>query len=152
VAHPSGQYNPYGDGTTSNSPIIALGEAWGYHMGHFLAEQRYPTTASCQSEQIGGSSYCGNDAHINVLENFDPNLTVDPFHWIPKGLIEDLMDFTNETRPPQAVNDAVSGYTIQQIFNALQSDINSPQQYRDRFLQQNGFNQQVINLFTEYHY
>ena len=160
--HPSGDLNPYGDGTTGNSPIIALGEGWGYHIGHFLADQRYGVNASCTSEQTGangfGIDFCPNSPfftihpHIDVLEQFNPNLASDPFRWIPKGLMEDLMDNTNETRPPQAVNDAIGGYTIQQIFNALQSDIQSPQQYRDRFLQQNGFNQQVINLFIEYHY
>lgn len=39
--YPSCQYNPYGQGASpSYSPIIALGEAWGYHMEHFLTDQR----------------------------------------------------------------------------------------------------------------
>lgn len=29
---------------------------------------------------------------IDVEENFNSNLTADPFRWIPKGLMEDLMD------------------------------------------------------------
>ena len=55
AAHPGAndQFNPYGNGQTSNSPIIALGEAWAYHMGHFLANQRYSNVASPQNEQVG---------------------------------------------------------------------------------------------------
>lgn len=152
-ANLGGQFSPYGTGNTSHSPIIALGEAWGYHMGHFLADQRYGLNASCQFEQEGGVEFCSNGgvnhAHIDVLEQFDPNLADDPFHWIPKGLMLDMMDNTPfET----VVNDQVSGYTIGQLFNGLQSDISSLQQYRDRLLQQNGNDPQVLLLFSQYHY
>lgn len=65
VNHPSGNLNPYGDGHSSNSPIIALGEAWAYHMGHYLADQRYGVNASKTNEGRGyfypntyPSSYC----------------------------------------------------------------------------------------------
>jgi hypothetical protein len=154
VAHPSGSLNPYGDGTSpSNSPIIALGEGWAYHMGHFLADQRYSVRGSCQTEQ-SGLSYCpgfGARPHIDVLEGFNPNLTFDPFRWIPKGLMEDIID---NTPTETVVNDQVSGFTISQIFNALQSDITTLPQYKARFLLQNNNAQQVqINtLFTSYNY
>lgn len=125
-------------------------------MGHFLADQRYGTSASCQQEQNGGYSYCNNawtgHPHIDVLENFDPNLSTDPFKWIPKGLMLDLMDNTpNEVVP---VIDNVNGFTVQQLFNALQSDVTTLQQYRLRFIQQNPNNQTaaIANLFAQYHY
>ena len=154
--HPltSDPLNPYGTGNTANSPIIALGEAWAYHMGHFLADQQYGTLGSCQGEQKGGFSYCpggGAHPHIDVLEAFNPNLTTDPFRWIPKGLMEDMIDNTiNET----IVNDQVSGFSIAQIFGALQSDVTSVTQYKTRFLLQNNYAQQIQinNLFTSYHY
>jgi hypothetical protein len=124
AAHPGAndKYNPYGDGHSSNSPIIALGEAWGYHMGHFLANQTYPTTASPQSEQVGGETWtstmysCGfspnsTAPHADVLENFVPNSSTDPFNWIPKGLMWDLID-NGENFTVSGVNDQVSGYTI----------------------------------------
>ena len=145
----------YKAGIVSCSPIIALGEAWGYHMGHFLADQRYGTTGSCQIEQTGGHSYCNNggtrNPHIEVLEFFDPNLPADPFRWIPKGLMEDLIDNTNEINP---IVDNVNGFTVQQLSNALQSDVTTVQQYRDRFIQQNPGNQTnaITNLFGQYHY
>ena len=154
VAHPSGSLNPYGDGHSSNSPIIALGEAWAYHMGHFLADQRYGVNASCHIEQPG-HTFCPNGTnhpHIDVLENFDPNYTPDPFSWIPKGLMEDLIDNTpTETFP---VIDNVNGFTIAQLFNALQSDVTTIPAYRARFIQQNPGNQttNVTSLFAQYHY
>ena len=51
------------------------------------------------------------------------------------------------------VNDQVSGYTIGQIFAALQSDVTTVSQYKARLLQQNSGN--TINgnlnaLFTSY--
>jgi len=158
IANPSGQFNPYGTGTTSYSPIIALGEGWAYHIGHFLADQRYGTISSCQAEQTDafgfGIFFCPNGTNhpnIDVLENFDPNLLTDPFRWIPKGLLEDMTDNTNEINP---ITDNVQGFTIQQLYLALQADVNSVEQYRTRFIQQNpgNQNQQTINLFGQYHY
>lgn len=144
---------------SENPKGIVLGESWAYHMGHFLSDQKYGTQSSCTAEQTdvngNGITFCPNGfnhPHIDVLEQYNPNLNTDLDRWIPKGLYNDLMDNRNETRPPQAVNDAVAGFTIQQLFNPLQSDVKSMQQYRDRLMQQTGFNQQVVNLFTEYHY
>ncbi|HEX2608990.1 MAG TPA: hypothetical protein VHK91_16520 [Flavisolibacter sp.] len=83
-------YNPYGPGNTATAPIIALGEAWAYHMGHYLADIRYGTLGSTQSEQrdenglgIGFFPNGSNHTHIDVLEYFNPNLASDPFRWIP---------------------------------------------------------------------
>lgn len=61
------------------------------------------------------------------------------------------MDVRNENIP---VIDAVSNYTVQQFFNALQGNVFSAQQYRDRLLLQNSNNQasEVTNLFTQYGY
>lgn len=162
------QYNPYGDGHSSNSPIIALGEGWAYHMGHFLANQRYTTTASPQSEQVGGSTWAsaaypvcsgtGNNStapHADVLENFNPNLLLDPFSWVPKGLMWDMMDNTpNET----IVNDQVSGFTTAILFKALQSDVSTIQQYEARIKSQNPVQPgtttptQLDYLFRSYNY
>ncbi|MBS1610945.1 MAG: hypothetical protein JSS70_19760 [Bacteroidetes bacterium] len=147
---------PYGDGNSLNSPIIALGEAWGYFMGLYLAHQKYNIDpgsfkgdANVSSQQSGLGDFDGI-----ALENFNPNLAGDPFRWIPKGLMEDLRDVNNETRPPLFVNDVVGGFTIQQIFAALQSDIRTIPAYRDRLIQQNPSNQtaQINALFGQYNY
>ena len=125
-------------------------------MGHFFADQRYGVLGSCQFEQKGGFSYCpggGAHPHIDVLENYIPTLGTDPFHWIPKGIMEDLIDI-GEPTANTLVNDQVSGFSIQQIFSALQSDIVSMPQYRSRFIQQNPGNQTtaITNLFVSYGY
>ncbi len=153
--------SPYGDGTSSLSPIIALGEGWAYYMGHFMADLRYGNRGSCQGIQDYGFSYCSNtsptsphNSHVDALESFDPNLSGDPFKWIPKGLYQDLRDATNESRPPQAVNDAVTGYSNQQMFNAFGSSITTLQGYRTNLLNTttNSTSLSVAGLFTEYHY
>ncbi|HEY1872634.1 MAG TPA: hypothetical protein VGG71_16350, partial [Chitinophagaceae bacterium] len=93
----------------------------------------------------------------DVLEYFNPNLLNDAFHWIPKGLMEDLIDDTpNETIVNgYYVNDQVSGYTNQQIFAALQSDVSSLAQYKARLISQNPTNPTNIyinDLFGSYGY
>ena len=150
--------SPYGGGGASYSPIIALGESWAYHMGNAMADLRYGTVASCQLTQDHGIFY-GNGCslgsghpHLDALEFFNPNLSADPFHWIPKGLYQDLRDANNETNP---VADIVSGYyTNQRMFTAFSSSITTLQGYRTNLLSQNSNTQatQVTSLFNQYHY
>lgn len=70
--------------------------------------------------------------------------------------MQDLMD---NTPGEFVVNDPVSGFTISQIFNALQSDVTTVQQYRARLILQNpnstanpNLSTQITTLFTSYHY
>ena len=86
------------------------------------------------------------------MENFNPNLVSAPFHWIPKGLMYDLID--NGEPPSTGVIDQVSGFTIAQIFAALQSDVTSVPAYKARLIQQNPGNQttQITTLFASYDY
>ena len=160
MTHPSGQFNPYGTGTTNYSPIIALGEGWAFHMGHFLADQRYGTISNCQAEQTDafgfGIFFCPNGTNrpnIDVLESFVPTLQTDAFRWIPKGLMEDLID-NGEPAATTFVDDQVSTFTIQQLYLALQADVSSVLQYSARLVQQNPGNQTitVTNLFASYGY
>lgn len=150
--------NPYGSSNTPDAPIIALGEGWAYHMGHFLADQRYGVNATCTDE--GQFQYCPSNPpplvahpHTNVLEFYIPTLSSDPFHWIPKGLMEDLIDNGEPVQFTQ-VNDLVLGLTTSQIFSALQSDVTTVSQYKTRLLQQigNGQLNNINNLFTSYGY
>lgn len=93
--------------------------------------------------------------YIDALENFNPNLSSDPFAWIPKGLMEDLMD---NTPGEQTVNDQVSGFTISQIFNAYQTNVTSVQQYKTTIINQNPVLPgnttlaQFNNLFASYNF
>ncbi len=130
-------------------------------MGHYLADKTYGTNGSCQKEQ-GGAAYTCNynytgHPHIDVEENFNPNLSTDVFKWIPQALFQDLRDNTpNETiLNNNFVNDAVSGFTNAQMFTAFQSSIFTLQDYRLKLIQQNSGNPtsgNVTNLFFQYHY
>lgn len=86
-----------------------------------------------------------------VEGNFNPNLASYPFSWIPQGVFYDLMDTSFDAT---AVEDQVSDYTNQQMFNAFQPSIFSLQDYRVKLLQTtsnptSGF---VPNLFYQYGY
>jgi hypothetical protein len=165
--------SPYGTGTTSNSPIIALGEGWAYHMGHFLTNIKYGGINLFAFEQgiayDNGNIYnivnnaivlpavaaTGLNAHVNLLEDFSPRRTNnDPFAWIPQGLFYDLVDNRNDEiqNPPRvALNDAVSSYTNQELFNALDDDVTSVPAYRIRLLQEN-LNRDAAGVTTIFAY
>jgi hypothetical protein len=162
VANLSNSFNPYGDGTnTTYSPIIALGESWAYHMGHYLADKRYLNQSSNLYDG-GQATYYYNGAptamlssHLNLLENFNPHRNTDPFHWIPTGLFYDMIDTRNDfSFDPTAVDDQVSGYTNQQFFNAFSSSITTLGSYKSNLLLQNSNNQsiQVTSIFSQYGY
>lgn len=132
-----------------------MGESWAYHIGHYLADQKYGSLSACAGEQ--GICYyngyiTGLSSHQVALEIFTPTFTTDPFHWIPKGVYYDLMD--NGEPGSTLVNDQVLGYTNQQFFNAFNSSITTLGVYRQNLLQQNNNNQQVQvqNLFASYGY
>ena len=97
-------------------------------------------------------------SNLNLLEDFSPLRTNDPFAWIPQGLYYDLFDNMND----RVVNagsqiypiDLVNGYTNHQFFNALDDDITNLPAYRVRLLNENANNQAVniTNLFAFYNY
>jgi hypothetical protein len=146
---------PYGTAHSSNAPIIGLGESWGYHIGHFMADMKYGANSDRTTEQ--GISYqrggaivepgapvvnTGLNPHLNLLEDFSPARTADPFYWIPQGLFYDLMD----NRDDQAFGrvllaDNVLNYTNHQFFNSLDPDVSTLQDYRVRLLSENGNSQ-----------
>ena len=109
----------------------------------------------CISSKLINTSavaFTGLNAHLNLLEDFSPARTDDPFRWIPQGLFYDLFDIRNETGNP--IIDNVANYTNLQMFNAIDDDITTIPQYRQRLLQENNNNQnvQVTNLFAQYNY
>jgi hypothetical protein len=154
-------FSPYGPGNTANSPIIALGESWAYHMGHFLANRKYGAQSGRFREQgidyFNDSPVLGLNSNLNLLEDFSPSRTADPFNWIPQGLYYDLLDPRNDRAVTGNFilrDDLVNGYTNQQFFNALDADISSLPSYRLRLLSENGNNQatSVTSLFAFYRY
>ena len=81
------QFSPYGTGTTSNSPIIAISEAWGGYIGHLFTSRRYGFNngGAVRNDNVWVFNGALLDAHQRVLEEFNPNLDPgdDPFAWIP---------------------------------------------------------------------
>ncbi len=101
---------PYGPGGTILCPRIAVGEAWAYHMGHYLADLKWGSGCSTTLPEQGdlddlvpialfGNSPFGS-SHTTFLETFNPNSAIDLNPWIPKGLLNDLMDTRNELTFP----------------------------------------------------
>lgn len=157
--------SPYGNGQRANSPIIALGESWAYHVGHFATDWKYGQTGLAFEQGIiydngvlsdqGVLVFTGLNAHLNLLEDFSRDRTNDVFNWIPQGLYYDLIDNRNDQSFGRVnLNDVVTGYTNLQFFNALDADVNTLQDYRVRLLNENGNNQAagVTTIFTFYGY
>lgn len=157
----NGANSPYGIGDDGFlSDYISLSESWAEHIGQNITDRIYGLNSTAVFRQ--GNTYTNNaiipgSSHINYLEDFSPFRTFDPFHWIPDGLFYDLIDNRNDqvvANPRVLINDAVFGYTNQQFFNALESDVRSLPAFRQRLLQQNGNSQgtEVTQLFNAYGY
>ena len=147
---------PYGEGNDGTiSEIISVGESWAEHVAQVFCDIQYSSVVSFKYKQDywyqNNDPVQGLSSHLNAIEDFSPNRTIDPFRWIPEGVYYDLLDVRNEAFP---VVDPVSGYTNQQMFQSLDPDVKSVPQYRQRLLLENGNNQaaQVITLFGQYNY
>ena len=153
--------DPYGNGQTANSPLIATGEMWGNHCEKWYSERHYGNggalsatfQAVSQGQTFTNTSVAGLNANYASLERYDPNRTQDIYRWIPVGLPYDLFDNRNDF-PTPAVSDNVNGFTIFQSFRALEPDVRTIPAYRDRLLLQNNNLQQtqVNQLFQQYGY
>ena len=150
------------------SNIIALRKSWAEHIGQFFTDLRYGTNSSWDFNQdffyfnstIQNSSgtivaNTGLNSHVNLLEDYSPFRTNDVTWWIPYGVYYDLIDNRNDNNFVRVlIDDQVTGYTNQQMFNALDNDINNPADYRVRLLNENN-NNQINNLtliFNRYGY
>ena len=156
--------HPYGTGgDISTAPILAIGEMWGNHVEKIYADRYFGNggTASNQFTSLLQGQLFGNNmtvtpnlnANLWAIENFNPNRVQDVHRWIPQGLPYDLFDNINEFPTPN-INDNANGYTIIQVFNALQPSIVSIPAFRDRLLVNSGNTQQleVNQLFQQYGY
>ena len=144
---------PYGSGRGNNHELVGLGEAWGYHIGYFLTMQEF--------------GFNNRELTLNAFENFDPrerpnNTIIGRYGntnnigwtgWIPGGIMHDLMD-TNTDFVRTGFRDNASGYSIKNIYDALDSGVESPQEFRDRLLRENGNIDEtdVRNLFEAYYW
>jgi hypothetical protein len=165
---------PYGHGNETNAGLVAVGEMWGNHCEKWFRERHYTGPVRETFSIMQGLLYVNNGSPITTyagvstvslgglnanyasIENFDPNIptTIDEHRWIPQGLCYDLFDNRNDNNFAGPVIDNASGFSMQQCFNALQSDVRTIPAFRDRLLQQNGNIQQaqVNALINAYNY
>ena len=172
IAFGNANTKPYGNGTENNAGVVGVGEMWGSHCEFIFINRHYGNGGGAAGyiARIQGFQFTnspappfgnGLNAYLNAIENFNPTINqligtpIDPHQWLPQGLPFDLIDDRNDFNFNNNLPvDNVSGYTTQNCFNALQTDVRSVPAFRDRLLQQNGNNQaaNVIDLFFRYGY
>ncbi len=161
----NGPTAPYGSGNEANAGVVALGEMWGSTCEFVYMDRRYgfgggglggtaPTgfyTAILQNIEFGNTATFS--APLWAIESHDPERMADVHRWIPAGLCYDLIDERNDI-VSTLVDDGVDEYNLGDCYNALQSDVRTVPQFRERILLQNQNRQEaaVRTLFTSYNY
>jgi hypothetical protein len=144
-------YGAYGKGTGNSAGLCALSEAWGYHMGYYLLIQEYGSSNSLFP--------------LKSFENYDPknrptSTAVARYKnnsgwtgWIPAGIMNDIID-TNKDWVRTGYKDNVSEYSLKNLFDALDKDVDSPQKFRNRLLSENGNKEKddLKKLFEAYYW
>ncbi len=132
--------NPYGDGNGNNDGKIALTESWAEFIGTNHAIRRYGNNS-----RKAATSLFDTDPNTGRILHFNSNsrLLESEFfffggRWIPYGFYHDLMDDSSTpNQNPEIIWDRINGVSIQQLYNALGSDIDFMCEYFWRFNQQN---------------
>ncbi len=142
---------PYGDGTAKNADLVALSEAWAYNLGYKLTLDEYGTNNS-----IIKTIKLEDFTPIEVGNEGDAIFTAAPTYyrgWIPAGIMYDLVD-NNQDNIRTGYIDKVSGFTYEELFDALQPDIRSPQEFRDQLLStcDEGEKDNIDDLFEAYYW
>jgi hypothetical protein len=118
-------YSPFGNGLDNNveyhADVVAIRQAFAQDFAHVLSDRIYDISA--ETFQLQGKTWTSNlstSSNLKFLEEFNPNILApaDYFHWIPVGIINDLMDINNESFP---IVDNVSGFSFHDIQIALQN-------------------------------
>lgn len=142
--------NPYGDG--SNWAYTEVGESWAEFLGTNFAMRRYPGRAGMKDATnnapgIAAGRYYQMD---NLIEN---EFWYFGGRWIPYGCYHDFMDNTNIAPNNPGENwDIIQGVSIQQLYNAHNSNVIDMCGYINSFTTQNpGLNQAaVFEIFTRH--
>jgi len=137
--------NGWGDANGEFAPLIALCESWPSHMGHTYANRTYQGLRATHALNVGNRTW------INFLEQ---RVNFRPGH-VPIGLYHDMIDNINAIDIGIGIIDNVNGFTQQQIFSCLTSDIRDVEAFRqciiDNHLFSSGNNiTELNNLFNSY--
>jgi hypothetical protein len=156
--------NGYGIRESNNSGRCAMAESWAETVGTLFADRKYGLSHSNTPSSLNADR--NRLRYRGILERFDPigNDGLRAYdQWIPYGIYLDLQD-NNATDNTNGImecanitTDNISGFTMPQLWNALDATVTTPQQYRVRLQQQNNWlspAQQTTmnNLFTNYTY
>ncbi|MCW3787605.1 hypothetical protein [Plebeiibacterium sediminum] len=124
---------PYGDGTAKNAELCALSEAWAYNLGYKLTLDEYGDNNSVVTK-TAFEWFKPKETGDSDDDIFHPDyLYYNWYGWIPAGIMNDLVD-NNQDNIRTGYTDKVNGFTYEELFDALQSDIRSPQEFRDQLL------------------
>jgi hypothetical protein len=140
--------NLYGTNINTNpGRFCALPEAWSEYMQYQVAMQYYPTQEFSLFDVAAGFNRVATiEGHAEQNQLFSGTR---PFRFIPNGLFYDLMD-VDGNRFGTELFDRVSGFTTQQIFNLMRSDVRSMQEFKVRFESLYGSNPNFTALFLRY--
>ncbi len=143
----------YGDGNGKDANLVALSETWGFHIGWYLSRAKYPSNpivTLTEEENFVPDKKGGIDVGW-VWDSL--TFSYQRTGWIPRGLIHDLID-TEVDNVRDTFYDKAGTFTHQEIFNALDKDVRSPQQFRDRLMSEtsNRDRTDVISLFEAYYF
>jgi len=121
-------YGYFGDGHVHSydlsyrPELIAMWQAFAQHFGHTIANQFFGWgETSFEQQGKTWTSTISLSSSEKYLEEFDPSIVgpADYLHWIPVGLINDLMDNNSDPNP---IIDNVSGFTYLDIQNAYYTE------------------------------
>lgn len=136
--------NPYGEPDDWGAGRIALCESWAEFCSAEFAHIKYGT--------VNSFPY-GNVSWMAYIERFRPFPPFGSWNWIPDGVMHDLMDDSFEPGSTTVIDNAY-GFSIQQIFNSLDNDVTTIQEYKTRFVQETGTWQvsEIAQLYKSYGY
>lgn len=144
----------YGNKTTDGAERIAVSEAWGFYIGNTFNSNKYNALgatpiAISERDQLENQI---PDNNISFAVGTTPTFSFSR-GWIPAGMLYDMTDNAENTAFT-GVNDNVNAYNIQQIFNGLQSNVTTVQDFRSEVLSRNSSLQvtQLNQLVSDYHY
>lgn len=149
--------NVYGSNINSQpGRFCALPEAWAQYMAYQVGMQYYPTQ---QFRIVDPLLPWVRNPITNDLQMDEPLRTLvehaemnEMFYrtFIPCGLFYDLMDVDTNIIRDERNYDRISGYTTKQIFDLMESNVQSMQEYKIRFERTYGSNADTRDLFQNY--
>lgn len=140
VFHGNDPCGGYGCGGLTDDGNVQVAESWAQYIGVRNALTRYPNG-------VMRSGFFGNN-----LVRFDTALEQEAWfvnNWIPSGIYNDLEDGFNTTFEPW---DNMGGASVQQLYNVLNSDVDTMCEYQEEFLRlYPGFNPLDVQAIFQAH-